>query len=123
MNYVRDMGSASTRLALTLPFPWGRGFRLCHRAVGVLRHPGEVNLDLAVLEHPAIGEPHLRFTLRSLHRDCLDDHQRLRLLGLAPEGDFRLQILDAEDAVEVLAQLGVSAKVAGLLLEAADQHG
>ena len=42
-------------------------------------------------------------SVRMLNR--FDDHQRFRLLGFGPEGDFGLQVFDRQNAVEMFAQL------------------
>src|SRR2546423_424595 len=72
-------GMSSPRFSLTGPSGDG--------AVGILGHSGEMDGDPAVTQHPAVGEPHVGFPVRTTHGDCLDDHQGLGVIRLRPEGN------------------------------------
>src|SRR5271167_514267 len=59
---------------------------LSDRSVRVLRHAGEVDCDLATLQHPTVGEAHLSGALIGGDLDGFYDHQRVG--GFAPERDL-----------------------------------
>src|SRR4051794_1421203 len=92
-------------------FFWSRFAIVClllllrDRSVGVLRHACEVDGDLSVAQHPAVGEAHLGLIGARTHGDGLHDHQRLGIVGLRPERDVGVETVDAEDALHVLLQL------------------
>src|SRR3569623_2147275 len=88
--------------------------------------------EAAGAQHPAGGKPHLRAAARAGgHLDAFCDHQHRQSVGvlgaravhLAPEADLVLEVVDPENAVEVLAQLLAALEDARHLLEARDPHG
>src|SRR4051812_43815856 len=96
---------------------------LGQRTVRMLDHAGEVDRDLAVTQHPAVGKAHLGLRpIGELHRDFLGDHECFRSLRFRPEDDLVLEARQAQDSVHVLPQLRLAAVVERLLLEAADEH-
>src|SRR5271157_2687577 len=92
-------------------------------SIGILRHTGEMDSDLAVSKDPTIGESHLLFPAGGSHGDRFHDHECLGVIGFRPEGDVRLQPLNAEDALLMLAQLLAAPVVERFLLETADEQG
>ena len=66
----------------------------------MLHHSCEMDGNLTVFQDPAIGEAHLGDGAARLHRDLFGDHDGLGVLGLGPEHDVVLQILDPEDPLQ-----------------------
>jgi hypothetical protein len=78
-----------------------------------------MNGDAPIAQDPTVGKTHFGRAIVSLELDMLSDHQRV--FGFSPESDVYLQTFDPEDALKVLAQLFMPAKIFRLFLEAADQ--
>src|SRR5208282_3112518 len=84
---------------------------------------GEMDCDLAALQHPTVGEAHLGGALIGSYLDGFYDHQRVG--RFAPERNLDLQALQAENSFEMFAQLLSPFEVQWLAVagETADQQG